>query len=158
MEKTSELSRSELAHEVIGKFIKTDRIHRQVVENIMTGNCKIHRTQHHFLMYLAHSETAPSQKELAEHFNVSPASVAVTLKKLEAEGYINRESTEEDSRRNMITITPKGLDIVERSRTLFRMIDDCTIKDITDEELDALIRILEKMCNNLQTLNEKGCQ
>ena len=43
------------------------------------------------LMYLTRCTTTPSQKDIAKHFEISAAAVAVSLKKLEAGGYIKRK-------------------------------------------------------------------
>ena len=71
---------------VMKNFILTDRMHRRLFEN-RTAVMGVHRSQHRILMYLAKRNEAPAQKEIAEQFDVSPAAVAVTLKKLEDAGY-----------------------------------------------------------------------
>ena len=73
----------------IQAFIKADIMHRRAIEQWAT-DAGMHRSQHRMLMYLTRCKGTPSQKDLAKHFDISPAAVAVTLKKLENDGYIER--------------------------------------------------------------------
>ena len=66
---------------------------------------------------------APSQKELADRLHISPATVAASLKSLEKCGYVSRHADARDSRRNLISITPKGRQSMETSRAVFESVD-----------------------------------
>ena len=101
----------ERAHNTFYKLIQTDRLHRCVLDGFLS-DFGIHRSQHMILMRLSKEDCCPSQKALAEHFKISPAAIAVTLKKLEESGYILRSSHKDDVRLNNITLTEKGKDIV----------------------------------------------
>ena len=84
-----------------------------------------------------------------------PAAVAVSLKKLEAEHYIRKTSLL-DGRTNQIYITKKGIDIAEATKRLFDAIDEKMFASLTQEEFEALYRILEKIESNLQkTIKEE---
>jgi DNA-binding MarR family transcriptional regulator len=50
----------------------------------------LYGTQHRILMHLACRYMLPSQKELADHLQITPAAVTGALKKLEADGYIEK--------------------------------------------------------------------
>ena len=63
------------------------------------------------LLSLFYAETAGeqwSQRDVARTLRLSPATVAVSLKTLERDGYINRTADERDQRRNRVTLTDKG--------------------------------------------------
>ncbi len=106
------------------------------------------------LLYLSKQESTPSQKELAKRFEISPAAVAVTLKKLEADGYIERgKSTETtDSRYNEIRITEHGRQASLQSRKYFSHVDSEAFKDFSDEELELFTALLSRMQNNLRDI------
>ena len=76
----------------------------------------IHPSQHLLLMRLSDMGRFPSQSQIAEELDISPASVARTLKQLEAGGYIERCGSDVDGRRNEIAISRKGEEMVQRSR------------------------------------------
>ena len=144
----------ERAHSVFREMIHVDRMHRCVVERFLVA-FGIHRSQHMTLMYLSRQEDCPSQKQIAEHFRISPASVAVTLKKLEEAGYIERESSEDDSRFNNIKITAKGRNIIDKSKELFEETDYEMFSSFTEEDYEAFRKCLEKMTSGLTAYSEK---
>ncbi len=136
-------------HDIHRKFMKINRLHRKAAENRFS-DCHIHRSQHGILMFLSHSEHTPTQKELADRFEVSPAAVTTSLKKLEADGYINRQANASDTRENMISITEKGRRMVEYSRAAFDELDRKTYTGLTEDELLTLDGILTKIIANFE--------
>ena len=86
----------------------------------------IHPSQHILLMHLSQMGRFPSQAQIAQELDVSPASVARTLKSLEANGYIERCGSDVDGRRNEIAITAKGEEMVRRSREIFDRLEAAT--------------------------------
>ena len=136
-------------HEIHHKFMRINRLHRSAVEKRMK-DCEIHRSQHMLLMFLHERKETPTQREIADRFEISPAAVATSLKKLEADGYITRQSNQSDSRQNMIYITDKGRAVVEFSKSTFDELDQKTYRGLTNEELTALDGLLSKLISNLE--------
>lgn len=139
------------ARAVIKQFMQADRLHRQAVEATVTAQTGLHRSQHMLLMRLSRG-CIPSQKDLAKDLRVSPAAIAVSLKKLESDGYITRNADTDDCRCNRITLTEKGHATVAKTRALFEIIDHAMVKDFAPDELDALLAALEKIEHNLRTM------
>ncbi len=146
-----ENDREDLIQKAIFTFIATDKLHRRAIER-RAAEIGLHRSQHRMLMYLSCCDITPSQKDLAKHFDISPAAVAGTLKKLEADGYIERGKCNErqDSRFNEIKITELGREATMQSRQYFRRIDNEALRGFSFAELDTFIGLLEKMQNNLK--------
>ena len=136
------------------RLMHINRLHRAAVHN-KVSKTGMHRSQHMLLMYLNRKDFKVSQKDIAEHFEISPAAVAVCLKKLENGGYIKKTTSSEDNRFNEVTITGKGREIVEFSHNAFSDIDNQTLEDISDEEKLQLLCILEKIEANLKALAGK---
>lgn len=147
----SSIPEQDKARAVIKQFMRADRLHRQVVEATVTAQTGLHRSQHMLLMRLSRG-CIPSQKQLAKDLSVSPAAIAVALKKLETDGYIVRDADADDSRCNRIALTEKGQAAVTQTRTLFACIDHAMVQDFDDTELDALLSALQRVEQNLQTL------
>lgn len=145
--------KTELRH-IIKNMSHTDRMHHSCIERRIQ-QMGIHRSQHMILMYLAHNAQVSSQKELAGVFNVSTAAIANTMKTLERNGYICRVSDEEDTRKNIISITEKGRDIVEMTTMEFEAVDREMFKGITEEQLENFCNVLEILRSNLQKM---GCE
>ena len=85
-------------HRLIEKYIRVTRLHRSVIEHRLEGT-GVYRSQHQILMFASHNPNV-SQKDLAEMYGVSGATMAVSLKKLEKGGYINRLVDQHDNRCN----------------------------------------------------------
>ena len=134
-------------------FITANILHRRTIEG-WANDAGMHRSQHRMLMYLTKCESIPSQKDLAKHFDISPAAVAVTLKKLESDGYIERGKCHErsDSRFNEIRITERGRDAALQSRKYFQHVDCEALKDFSEEELALFTSFLERMSQNLKSI------
>ena len=85
---------------------------------------------------------------LAEKLEISPAAVAVSLKKLEKTGYISRQCDSRDNRVNQIVITEKGQDMIRRSVEYFREIDENMLKGFSEQEIQELNGLLTRMQQN----------
>ena len=129
-------------------FRKTDRLHRQIFEKNVSNTFGIHRSQHMMLMYISRNQSA-GQKDIAKEFQISPAAVTVTLKKLELGGFIVRNLSKNDNRCNNITLTEKGKKVICDTEKLFMLIDFAMVDGLTDDELTLLSSCLEKMHKNL---------
>ena len=116
----------------------------------------IHPSQHILLMRLSDLGRFPSQAQIAEELDISPASVARTLKQLEAGGYIERCGSNVDGRRNEIAISRKGEEMVHRSRELFSRLEAASYAGFSAEELDALESLLQREMDNLRRLEQGG--
>ena len=133
---------------VVCRFIGVSRMHRKAIGKY-SADIGLHHSQHRMLMHLANNEVIRSQKQLAEHFAISPAAVATMLKKLEADGYIERAKSQDgsDCRNNEIIITELGRRIATETEKYFRFVDSQAVKDFTDEEIEQFMRLLDKMKN-----------
>lgn len=149
--------RSAAIQRTIHAFIAANILHRKTIEGWAT-DAGMHSSQHRMLLHLSKCEHTPSQKDLAKHFDISPAAVAVTLKKLENDGYIERGKCSErtDSRFNEIRITELGRQATAQSRKYFHHVDSEAFRDFTDEELAAFAALLERMQENLKTIPSPG--
>ena len=142
----------EKMHECVHLFMCTDRKRRKLFEN-KVKELGIHHTQHRVLMHISRCDGAVNQKQIAEKFDVSPAAVAGVIKKLECGGYISRQMLESDNRYNEVTITEKGKQMVDDTRSIFDKLDKQTFKYFSNEDVDTFMELLEKM---KKSLNEEG--
>ena len=141
-----------LLDRAIQMMMRTDRTHHRLIEE-RVRSLGLHRTSHMMLMHLSRNEDSPSQRELAEHFCITPAAVTGILNNLERDGFIRRCSGK-DSRTNEIVITKEGRAIVDRSRALFSEVDVEMFDGLTEEELLAYIATLEKILANMERTKE----
>lgn len=133
--------------EIILQMINFNMRHRRIMQNYLekTG---VYQAQHRLLMEISDNKDA-SQKDIADSMDVSAATIATSLKKLEKGGYIIRERHEEDNRLNIIAITEKGKKVVEQSKQIFEMADRKVFEGFNDEEKHTLSKLLQKLNANL---------
>ena len=132
----------------IEMMMRVNKMHRGMIEQ-RAKTIGMHRTQHRILMHLAQGGALPSQKELAERLDITPAAVTIALKKIEQDGYIER-TLGQDTRYNELKITEKGRALVSLTHELFRAADAAMFDGFTDEELETYISCLKKMQANIQ--------
>lgn len=129
-------------------YIGVGRLHKIVLERQL-NKTGVYRGQHQLLMYIADNPNA-SQKEIARLNQISAATVAVSLKKLELGGYIRRAVDASDNRCNQICLTEKGESVVKKSVSIFLNIQKKMYEGFTQEELDNLQQYLCRIQDNLK--------
>ncbi len=86
-----------------------------------------------------------SQDDLANLYGQSKGTVAKSLKKLEDEGYIEREADPENRRKYILKTTQKGNELVPRVRKLLKeWEDEVGISDLDDETKEKIKEIARK--------------
>lgn len=139
--------------EITFKMIRTNIIHRRIMESSLE-KVGVFQGQHRILMELSENEYH-SQKEIAAAMKVSTATIAIALKKLEKNGYINKITDEEDNRLNIIVITEKGRNVIEMSRQLFDDIHSTMFAGFSYEEKINFVNMLDRIEDNLLRYEEK---
>lgn len=91
----------------------------------------------------------PSQRELADFLHISPATIATSLKSLERSGFVFRQPDEQDSRRNLISITEKGRQAILTSRQVFSSVDSYMFHGFSQEEQKMVHELHQRMLENL---------
>ncbi len=102
------------------------------------------------LKYLSQHQDA-TQKEIAEYLQVSPPSIATSLKRMEESGLLVRLENPKDARRNNIRLTEKGERLAEFADNMFAQVDSVTYKGFTEEEIELLSSFFERMNENLES-------
>lgn len=133
---------------IMGKLMSIMRDHKSVVDWFV-NETKLHKSQHRLLMTLARLGNNVSQRDLAETLNITPAAVAVTLKKLEKNGLVGRKMAEKDNRYNEVVLTEKGKKIVKESYKVFKYADEKMFDGFSMEELDTFEGYLNRIKDNL---------
>ncbi len=90
-----------------------------------------------------------SQKQLAEFLHVTPASVALSTKRMEKSGLVTKTADETNLRRKIICVTQKGRELFENFRKGMDKLEDNMFKDFSDAELAEMERLYDKIIFNL---------
>ena len=90
-----------------------------------------------------------TQAEIATTLDMRQQSVSESLEKLEKNGYIRREQSEENRRKALIYVTEEGREMQKELKARRDQMADAYFSCLSDQEKDTLFIILSK-------LSEKG--
>lgn len=141
------------SHQAMKLFIRLTRMQRSVIGNRVkeTG---IYQGQHQILMHI-HCHPGASQKDIAGMMEVSTATIAVALKKLERAGYIRRAVDGADNRYNRLQITEKGQRIVCQSHKILQRTEEEMFDGFEEGDFRQLRQLLGRICQNIERMSEK---
>ncbi len=108
-----------------------------------------------FLIALQH-EDGINQETLTAQFGVNKATTARAIAKLEKEGYVTRKRDEADHRAYKIYLTNKGRELNPKLKSVLQQLTETLSTGLTKEEKASVIRLLEKMSQNILAENKKG--
>lgn len=94
----------------------------------------------------------PAQWELAQRLQVSPATIANSLKSLERLGYISKQPDAQDGRKKRVAMTEKGRDARARCGAIFRQVDRQLYAGFSPEEVQELHRYFQRMLDNMKAI------
>ena len=104
------------------------------------------------LFPLAH-EDGLTQLELAKRAHLSPPTVSVTLKKMEADGLLARQQDEKDQRTVRVYLTEEGRSLNARVFESMLKVDARLVEGFIPEEQEMLRSMLRRMNQNLEGMN-----
>lgn len=134
-------------------FHVLERKHHAAVDSLLSRNGIANIGQPVILSILSQQEdgTIQSQKELARKLRVSPATVTVSLKSMERDGYVKKLSNAEDLRCKPISITEKGRRAARLIDEVFETLDHGMYRGFSPEELEQISDFYRRMIDNLSS-------
>lgn len=101
------------------------------------------------LIHLARTPAPVRQKDLAASLVLDGSSVVRLLDQLEAAGLIERREESGDRRAKVITVTGRGLSIIDQVEAASRDVRNATLVGLSPDDIGAATRALEIVCQNL---------
>ncbi|HAX74241.1 MAG TPA: hypothetical protein DCY20_12025 [Firmicutes bacterium] len=101
------------------------------------------------IIHMLSKHTSMTQVELAKIIGVTPATINVTLKRMEREELVQRNRSASDNRVTQVVLTEKGKELSNEVDKLMSEIQDITFGNFTDEEFLHLKHALQKLKDNL---------
>lgn len=108
----------------------------------------VHFGQHYLLMELWR-EDGRTVGGLTERLGVEGPTVVRTVQRMETAGLVRREADPGDRRRVLVYLTPRGRDLEAVVPQLLRDVAQRAVKGFTEDEVDALLRMLATIRANL---------
>ena len=93
-----------------------------------------------------------SQKDIADHLGIKPPTVAMSLKRMENAGVVCKIGDNSDQRRNLITLTDKGLEWITQSKALVLEMEQKILAGFTEADKENLTNYLLQMISNMEKM------
>ena len=104
---------------------------------------------YHYRLLAALEEFGPaSQATLGRRTGIDRSDVVATVNELADQGLVERTRDPEDRRRNIITITPVGVQQLWRLDGVLAGIQDELLTPLSADERDELVRLLKQILNH----------
>ena len=103
-----------------------------------------------FVLRCLKNRDGQSQKDLCKNLHVRPSTVTVMIKRMEKRGLIKRVQDEKDKRITRIYLCKIGMDMIEDISKTQDDLEKITFKNLSDEEVNELNRLLVKIRDNLR--------
>ena len=100
-----------------------------------------------FLMQL-YKNAGISQEELSEILNIDKGTTCRAIKKLEEQEFLIRVKDENDKRAYKLYLTDKSKEMEDSIKSIIYEWETSISKELSQEEVDFLIRMLKKICIN----------
>ena len=107
------------------------------------------------ILMLLYKNDGMSQKEMARALNLSPATMTVTLKRMEKAGLVLREMDEHDQRILRVRLSEKGREMCETGESRIGVVTAELLEGFTLEEQQQLNEYLGRIARNMERVVEK---
>jgi MarR family transcriptional regulator for hemolysin len=107
------------------------------------------------LIHLSRVPTPPRQKDLAASLVLDGSSVVRLLDALAAAQLIERREESADRRAKVISLTARGMAIVDQAEAVAKDIRDAALTGLSDQDLDTAAQVLERIRQNLEALLDR---
>lgn len=94
------------------------------------------------------------QRDIETHFMITKSNVTAIIKNLESKGYVIRTSVESDARLKKLTLTEEGIKVQKKTICIIDRIHKESEEGITSEEKEQMLRLINKINNNLREMEE----
>lgn len=145
---------TEQKRKMVGRLGRIQLLHRMAIQRTAM-RCGLYLGQPPILEYiLCHDHC--TQREVADHLQISPPSVATSVKRMQKAGLLLKEEDPDDLRYTRLTLTDKGKTLLQQCRQEFDRIDAQMFAGFSPEEYDTLAALLDRMLGNLTTDEVRG--
>jgi len=137
---------------VIGRLEKLS-ILRRMEANKISADAELYLGQLPILEYIIQHDGC-TQKEIADIMSVSPASIATSTKRLQKAGLIKKKTDEDNLRKNMLSVTERGVELSKKCRENFDEFNKKLFSGFTDDELLSVEKLLDRLVSNISDDNK----
>ena len=133
--------------QIIGAMRRLELM-RRIRDRKLLLNCGLHPGQPPIVGFVD-KHPGCSQKDVATELDISAASAASSIKRLEKAGMIVRKQDETDTRKNLLFVTALGHECQQKAEQGFTGLNRAMLSGIEENELETYKKVCEKMFENL---------
>lgn len=119
------------------------------LDNIHDIECTLSGPQGLILIYLCEADKDVFQRDIEKQFNIRRSTATGLLNTLEKNGFIIKESVENDARLKKLIPSSLAYETVNRINEHVHQLEQLMLDGISKEELDTFRNIINKMKTNL---------
>lgn len=131
------------------------RLHFHILKEKLE-KCDIHPGQPPMLMLIAKRDGI-NQNHIAKKLNVSPATVAIMLRRMEKADLVFRKHSENDRRFQHVYLTEKGREVVKIIKYEIEKTEQIATDGFSESEKKELEHLLNHVIDNLKKHAKEGC-
>ncbi|RZA02612.1 MAG: MarR family transcriptional regulator [Sphingobacteriaceae bacterium] len=107
---------------------------------------------YHILLLLSRMGGKSTQKVLGTELLIEKSNMVAIIDLLIDKGYVVRDINYKDRRSKLISLTPKGVEMVNKLNQSLATIEETIVEDITWQELYNCLRVLTKVNDKFKVL------
>lgn len=108
------------------------------------------RTSYRHLLQPLSIKDGVTQLDLVKITKLKAPTVSTTLRNMEADGLVSRETDKDDARATRVYLTDKGREIDKKMRSSNTKIEKIFLSALTAEEQEELIALMKKMKESIE--------
>ncbi len=132
-----------------GVYTKTNKEFDEIYHKIAL-HYKLSDSSFWVLYSLYEAKRPCTQMEICKEWNFSKQTINSTIKNLENLGYITKENYENNKLYKKIHLTSLGMEIAEKTVKNVIILEDIAFSKISEEELDIIIKLLQKVLSSFK--------
>ncbi len=140
--------------EIVRRFIKLNLL-RRIELNKAAADEGLYFGQLPIVEYIIRNEGC-TQKEIADKLGVTPASIAISTKRMQKAGLIEKLTDESDLRRNRLSATGNGIELARICRAQADDLDKRMFEGFSQQELVMMKDNLDRMIGNISDESDIG--
>ena len=139
----------------IGGMLKRFTIQLRHLADLDMKEWDLTWSQGHVLHHLIRHNGEMTQKELEREMDISHPTMVGLIQRMESKGFLKTRTCDEDHRKKIVTVTDKALSHQKTMLEHMREKELVMTKDLTQDDVNQLIQILEKVYHNLTEYREE---
>ena len=141
----------------VGRKIEmlSSQIRRKVDESISSQDLTAKQAMILLVIYDLSKVKDVYAKDIEDAFDMRRATVTGILQLMEKNGIIVREENNVDGRLKRIRLTQKAINLRLKMKKNIQKVESNLLSDLSKEEIETFLKIMEKMSHNLCTKKEE---